>query len=300
MLDLSDPAVQSAMIAAFVAVVVTLVGQGATVYLQRNAHKQTLERETATYYNEVYKKLFAPAISDVFLYVDMVSTFRRGHDTTPEREIAVKDRAMEYIQDNLVYASPKLISAYHHIHSYNISQQSGLNPTTAELEFLYVFIQEYVRVITRSSIYLEPEASQLTSVYQRLIVFFLYINGHKMLASYHWQFSNTAYTKRNYQRIVSLIRKQDVFDAAYSRKRLRNRDRVKQAGRGKRQETAENSLMEASINQFNADEREKVEARKATIRKVLTVLMDNKEEREMLLQDFSRNYHYLQPESPER
>jgi hypothetical protein len=139
---MSNPSVQAAVIAAAVSLAVAILTQVV-------AHSLTQRRETQKFYNEVYQKLLAPVISDVFLYIDLVTNFRRGLGSSPEKELAVKDQAIEAIKPNLMYGSPKLITAYHQIHSAKISDHRGHNPTNAEEYFHYVVAQEFEQVRSR-------------------------------------------------------------------------------------------------------------------------------------------------------
>ena len=262
----SDPTIRAAIIAAAVALVVGLLGQVVSVANQILTHRLTQRRETEKYYNEVYQKLFAPVISDVFLYIDMVTNYRRRHDTTEEQEIEVKDRAIGYIQQNLVYGSPKLLSAYHQIHSHAITDQSGMNPSTPELHLLYEFVQEYERVIKRSSIFSAPnEAEQLAPVYLRLILYLLYINNLGELAIYNWRFDPRAATRKNYEKIERIIWKQNAFERALV---------------------------------YQPQNKQKIVTRRATVQQILDLMVKDRREREDVVRSIIQYGTFLKEQAP--
>jgi hypothetical protein len=203
---MSNPAVQAAVIAASVALLVGVLTQIVAVVNQVITHRLTQRRETQKYYNEVYQKLYAPTIPHVFLYIDMVTNFRRHHDTTEEVEIEVKNRALAPFRDNILYASPKLVSIYHEIERSRFSDMSGNNPSASELRFLYAFIQEYEHVIRQSSIFSgRREGDELAPVYRRLILYLLYLNDFALIATHSWRFSKSAYSATDYKKIKAII-----------------------------------------------------------------------------------------------
>src|SRR5690349_15363051 len=103
---MSDPAITAALIASGVALLVGLLSSIIALISPILDHRLTRQREAQKYFDEVYKELFAPIIPDVFLYIDMAT---QPMEVPPkERQIEVKDRAIEFIGKRLVHASPKL------------------------------------------------------------------------------------------------------------------------------------------------------------------------------------------------
>src|SRR6266511_1818998 len=164
---MNNVTIQAAIIAAAVALIVAVINQLVSVANQILTHRLTQRRETQKYYNDVYQKLFAPIIADVFLYMDMVSNFRRGHDTSPEIEIKVKDRAIEYIGNNLLYGSPVLITAHRKISSARFKDETGFNPLPIEIFFLLEFVNEYGYVIRQSSIFSDNKQRQQMEIVEK-------------------------------------------------------------------------------------------------------------------------------------
>src|SRR6266545_3705861 len=70
---MNDSTVIAAIIAAVVALAVGILGSIFSIVNQILTHRLTQRREIQKYFDEVYKELFAPVISDVFLYIDMAT-----------------------------------------------------------------------------------------------------------------------------------------------------------------------------------------------------------------------------------
>lgn len=224
-------------------------------------------------------------ISDVFLYIDMVANFRRGHDTTIEREVAVKDRAIAYIQKHLVYASPRLVSSYHQIHSSAISDQRGANPSTAELNFLHDFIREYIDVIERASIFLgKNKREQLSPVYGRLILYYLYVQYeagvYSNLTSYSWKFDRTAYTPKTYDKLKKIMSEQREASEKMSRKEALRMKELEKSLAGK-DEDERTRLWNQSMEEHRPSQdmawQESVDG---SIRRILDVMIRDKSDRD--------------------
>ncbi len=291
---MNDPAIQAAIIAGIVALIVAILSQVVSIVNQILTHRLAQRRENEKYYNDVYQKLFAPAISDVFLYIDMVTNFRRGHDTSEEQEIEVKDKAISYIEDHLVYGSPSLVSSYHQIHSWRISDQSALNPSPPELQFLHHFAEEYVHVVKESSIFSgRKEREQLAPIYRRLILFLLYINGYQSLASHYWKFDESEYTLSNYLKIKAMLQKQKSLEKKTRSQTNTARYRLQKQLEGKSQEEQIAVMNQAMPKQYARQAKANDKFRTKFVNRVLKLMTKDKTEREEVEGWITKQEEYL-------
>jgi hypothetical protein len=204
---MNNVTIQAAIIAAAVAFVVALLNQIVAIINQILAHRLTLRRENQKYYNEVYQKLFATIIPEVFTYIGMVSNFRRRHDVSEERELAVKDKVIEYIGNNLLYASPKIVTLYHQIDLESTRDESGRNPLPSEIELLHEFVNEYEYVIAKASLYSgRPRYAQTSSIAKYKIWYLLLSHELENILSYSFWFSNKRYNNRTYTNLYKALK----------------------------------------------------------------------------------------------
>src|SRR5215216_5093398 len=194
----NDVAIQTALIAGAVALIVAIITQTVSVINQILTHRLTQARETQKYYNEIYQMLFAPVVSDAFLYFDMISNFRRGHDTTPEMEREVKNKVIGHIGNNLIYASPHLISAHHEIATQRFKDETGFDPLSSEIRLIAEFIDEYKYTIQHSSIYTGRILNKQVAAidWYRLLALLLANNQEKLLIFSFWFNRDTDINKK--------------------------------------------------------------------------------------------------------
>lgn len=295
---MSNTSERAVVITAIVAIIVAVITQAVAVYNQRLIHKLTQQRETEKYYNEVYQKLFAPAIPNVFLYIDIVANFMRGHDSTPELEIVVKDRAIASIRENLHYASPLLIAMYHHIENSKYSDWSGLNPSRSELVFLYNFVCEYEHVIQRASIFLgRDKEEQLAPVHERMILYLLHVNRYESMTSFSWTFDRAAYTAKNHRKIAAILRKAENEHAALLRQEEAKRKNFKKSVEGK-EEDVQNELINqhSSALRVSQDDLGR-EVVVGTVRGIVKLLISDPDNREMVINSTLEEKYQLSPDS---
>jgi hypothetical protein len=284
----TNPAIQAALIAAAVALGVGVLAQVVSVINQIITHRLTQRRERQKHYNEVYQKLFAPAISDVFLYIDMATAFRRGHDSSPEREVEVKDKAINYIKQNLFYGSPRLISAYHQIESYRFRDQTGFNPSFAELDFLYQFVIEFEYVIKQSSIFdYRSQKEQLSSVYEKMILYILNNRGHNAIASYSWRFDKNKFNRKNHDIIAYIVSKHKDFSNYLQERDEKTRDMAEKKNSGLPYEEKIKAVNRISKEQYRKSLRKDFEHLLKTERKIVTIMTRDKKDRDAILFDTS-------------
>lgn len=125
----------------------------------------------------------------------------------------MKDRAIHKISKNLVYASPKLIASYHQIKHSALSDESGMNPTGAELKFLHDFTREYVDVIQKTSFLSSKyDKEQISPIILKLVLSFLQAEGPHLLSYYWYQFDMASLTLRNYNKLQHLVRRNRRLD----------------------------------------------------------------------------------------
>ena len=123
----------------------TLVGAfvGAC-FAQFFSHILTLRREKKNALRLNYQKLYSPVLLKVYAYYDISTHFRRGHDVLPgASEEKILEEIIEHIGENLMYATPKLISSYHQLYKYNYEDDAtGFRKDYYTLKLLEHFLDE--------------------------------------------------------------------------------------------------------------------------------------------------------------
>ncbi|MCK9858205.1 hypothetical protein [Paenibacillus sp. ATY16] len=115
------------------------------------SHRLTVKRELQKSNKEVYQKLYAPILLDIYAYIDISSHFRRNHDINlGVREEDILDKIKKHIGDNLIYASPKLIDHYSTVKSFYYQDDlSGFHYIIHDIELIELSLLE-LRKISKS------------------------------------------------------------------------------------------------------------------------------------------------------
>ncbi len=199
----------AAILAALIAAVSAIAG---SLLTQIFSNRQTVNRERQRYNIEVYQKFFAPILMDVFLYFDMRTAFRRGHDVNPNEEKAIYQRIFKHFEDNIREASPRFTFEYQAVKSSYITDQSGVYPQIAELELIHTFLDELHHVVRNYASFDDRGGtSQADAVdYYRFMYRFLVVstNHHFDLVkgaqytSLRWLFNKQILNNRIYRSLV--------------------------------------------------------------------------------------------------
>lgn len=280
---MTETAIIAAIIAAGAALSVSILNNIITLSNTIISQRLAQRREVQKYYDEVYKELFAPIISDIFLYIDMAS-IPMGAPSI-EQQIEVKDRSIDFIKGKLVYASPRLMSAYHKIKSSAISDERGGNPTDAEIGFLHDFIEEYIDVIAKTSIYANKNSvKQIHSVNLRLILYLLHKNDLGDLAKLCYMIEESSFSLKSHRKITSAINN-------YNKRILRKWNDIEKRRKeieisahgvsGKDQLQQVNQSISAEYENYNNNVRS--EERKLLVELIVKELVkDNKKKKEVI------------------
>ncbi|MEW4210693.1 hypothetical protein Q0O85_19330 [Priestia megaterium] len=90
-------------------------------FAQFFSHLLTLRREKEKEFRTNYQKLFAPILLKLYFYLDVATEHSKGHDLKDDaKEEKILKEITEHVGKNLMYASPKIINAYHDVKKYDI------------------------------------------------------------------------------------------------------------------------------------------------------------------------------------
>jgi hypothetical protein len=205
-------AIQAAIIAGSLALVGVFVTQIVSFINQIVIHRLTLARENQKYFNEVYQKLFAPIIPELFLIADIISHYRKRHDISEEEEAKLIEKVVKHIESNLIHASPVVVSAYYGTYNVLGNERGGTPPGLIYL--LLAFINEYAQIIRRSTIYERSEKlEQLRIIVRYRVIFLLWAAFGDIYADadaageplvYSFMFDRRVYTEKGYRKIEKL------------------------------------------------------------------------------------------------
>ncbi|WP_238883873.1 hypothetical protein [Clostridium sp. YIM B02551] len=201
----------------------TLLGAliGATI-AQYISHRFTNKREKDKYFKEVYQKLFASVFLDIYAYLDISTHFRRRNDikyNVNENDLLIK--VLKSIENNLMYASPKLITYFNNVKKnqyqndfsdfrYRIDE---LNLFTVFLEELYTKSRKMKLLDSRS----KKELVKYMVLYKVWIIYSEYYQNFEeasLLLRYKFYFENKNINYRRYK----LLKK--YYDRSIFRNRL--------------------------------------------------------------------------------
>jgi len=202
----------------------TLLGAffGAIV-AQYFSHRMTIRREGQKYYKEIYQKLYAPILFDVYAYIDIYTHFRRGHDINHDvNEDEIYKKILRHIESNLMYATPKIISNFHAVKQYDYQDDlSGFNYRITELELLEQFLLELRNIARKSNSLDDKGLGQIDRnlIYLRVWAIFTDFFGDSNSAanalSYKFYYSRRKLTHRTYRKIKAYFKRSTLKYSIY-------------------------------------------------------------------------------------
>ncbi|MFD0694977.1 hypothetical protein ACFQZT_12795 [Paenibacillus sp. GCM10027628] len=128
----------------------------AAVIAQIISHWLTKKRENHKYNKEVYQKLYAPILFELYVYLDVRTAFRRVHDIKPGIEISeIKENILNHINTNLMYATPQIISAFHNVKYYDYHEdlRVGNLQVIAEIELFWCMLDQLFRLNEKTKLF---------------------------------------------------------------------------------------------------------------------------------------------------
>lgn len=133
------------------------------VLAQVLSHVFAIRREDRQHLREVYQKLYAPVIFDIFLFLDARSHYTAGHDVVPGSTEALLSKVLSHVSANLTYASPRIISAYHKVKRHEVidDDMSGYGEEVAIVTFFYSFVDEFSKLLERLALVTEAEQQEI-------------------------------------------------------------------------------------------------------------------------------------------
>lgn len=195
---------QTALITTIIAATAAFVG---VIIAEIVSHNLSSHRESRIFDREIYQKLYAPILLDLYLYFEMRTNFRRGHDVNPEEERKVYEKIKAHLSDNLMYASPRLIAAHHNSKQVQIGDETGFMPELYEVELLLTFLNELSKILKRNKIFDKSARRQLT---QYRVLFRIWLISSSLLLSeskgamflrHKWQYKEQMLTEMLYWRL---------------------------------------------------------------------------------------------------
>jgi len=195
---------QTVLITTIIAATAAFVG---AIFAEIVSHSLALYREDKLYNREVYQKLYAPILLDVYIYFEMRTGFRRGHDVNPKEERKIYEKIKEHFSNSLMFAGPKFISAYHNSQQVRIGDETGFMSELYEVELLLIFLDELHVLAKHNKIFDKSVHLQITH-YRAL--FRIWLIAGSMLTSetlgamflrHKWQFNYQSLTERFYHQL---------------------------------------------------------------------------------------------------
>ncbi|NOU99322.1 hypothetical protein [Paenibacillus planticolens] len=127
----------------------------AAVVAQIISHWFTKKRENIKYNKEVYQKMYAPILFDLYVYLDVETVFRRSHDIKNGIDVSViKEKILKHITDNLMYGTPQVISAFHNVRYFDYHEDwKGNMQRTSEIELFWCILDQLAGLNEKTKIF---------------------------------------------------------------------------------------------------------------------------------------------------
>lgn len=127
----------------------------AAVIAQIISHWLTRKRENHKYHKELYQKLYAPILFELYVYFDIRTAFRRSHDIKDGLEASViKNNIIKHISDNLMYGTPQVISAFHKVRYLDYHEDfKGNRQSIAEIELFWKTLDQLARLNKKTKLF---------------------------------------------------------------------------------------------------------------------------------------------------
>ncbi|MDQ0885917.1 hypothetical protein QFZ81_001005 [Paenibacillus sp. V4I9] len=137
-------------------IVTASVAFAAAVVAQIISHWLTKKRENIKYNKEVYQKLYAPILFELYVYLDVKTAYTRVHDIKPGIEVSViKENILKHINVNLMYGTPQIISAFHNVKYYDYHEDLcvGNLQSIAEIELFWCMLDQLYRLNEKTKLF---------------------------------------------------------------------------------------------------------------------------------------------------
>ncbi|KPV56019.1 hypothetical protein QJ48_29795, partial [Paenibacillus sp. A3] len=174
------------------------------------SHLFTVRRDNQKTAKEIYQKLYAPILLDIYAYLDISSHFRRGHDIkfgVREDDILVKIK--EHVGTNLIYASPKLIDKYSTVWSFYYQDDlSGFSNKIQDLELIELLLLE-LRMLSKKIKFFDKQTmkkiDQMLVLYRVWSILIRYYHGSYQASatlSYKFYYDRNKLNYKTYKKII--------------------------------------------------------------------------------------------------
>jgi hypothetical protein len=191
------------------------IGAMAAILAQLVSHYFTKRRESDKYNKEIYQKLYAPILLDIYAFYDIKTNFRRGHDINDWiNEDDIRNKIITHIGTNLMYAEPVLISAFHEVKKYEYYEDfSGFYYLVKDYDLLLIVLETLEKLSIKNKLF-NKEISQTINRYK--IKYLLWkatmhilqdSNKSIEIMSLDFMFDSTKYKRSIYKKMKNIYNK---------------------------------------------------------------------------------------------
>ncbi|MCR8633916.1 hypothetical protein [Paenibacillus radicis (ex Xue et al. 2023)] len=185
----------------------------AAVIAQIISHWLTKRRENHKYYKEVYQKLYAPILFELYIYIDVRTAFRRSNDIKVGIDVdQVKQKIFTHISENLMFATPQVISALHNVRFYDYHLDlRGNKQIIYEIVLFWHMLDQLLKLNTNTKLFDSSNKKTLTnySFHYLLWSSISELRGEDAytILSYKHNLKIEKLTKRLYNNLKNILRK---------------------------------------------------------------------------------------------
>ncbi|MGG1348452.1 hypothetical protein ABE197_17510 [Bacillus subtilis] len=184
----------------------TLIGAfiGACV-AQFFSHRLTLKRERKHNQRVIYNELYAPILTEIYLYYDYVTAFRKDLFTKEVNVDKMMNEICDHIGKNLKYASPRIINAYNTLARFDYMEDlSGVGRERSKYELIVEVLNELIKIAPYDKKNIKEISKYRTCYYLLQIFGFIFYEYGKaeLFLSYDFNFKRKKlYNDRTYKRL---------------------------------------------------------------------------------------------------
>lgn len=206
----------------FPSIITASAGFIAAVIAQFISHQLTKKREMNKSNKEIYQKLYSSIIYDIYKYLDARTLFRRSMEIKSGINIhEIQKNIEENVHNNLMFANPQIISAYHSRREYEYRTDfSSYQEELSSVKLYWVLLNELYNLHKKTELFDKPNTDKLIYYCSIFLIWIIIseIAGENQynVISYKHAFEKEKINEKYYRMLRKDYKKSDTRDKLIS------------------------------------------------------------------------------------